>query len=385
MYILKLLFRNTFRHKLRTLLTVLGITVAILSFGLLRTVIHAWYAGVDASSASRLVTRNSISLVFSLPIAYKDSIRQIEGVKAVSYGNWFGGIYIDEKNFFPNFAVEPRSYLALYPEYVIPEDQKKAFFKDKKAFAAGRKVVEKYKWKIGDTVILKGTIFPSNWEFVLRGIYYGKEKNADETQFIFHWDYLNETLKKTFPRRADQVGFYMIGVTNPNINAEVAARIDKTFRNSLAETLTETEKAFQIGFVSMSEAIIIAIQLVSLVVIIIIMAVAANTMAMTARERLGEYAVFKTFGFKGVHIACLIFGESLLITMIGCLLGMILTFPAAKVFANAVGPLIPVFVVERKTLILDVVASLLVGSIAAIIPTWRAVHIRIADGLRRIG
>ena len=385
MHILKLLFRNTLRRKLRTFLTVLGISIAILSFGLLRTVIHAWYAGVDAASASRLVTRNSISLVFSLPIAYRERIRQVEGVKVVSYGNWFGGIYINEKNFFPNLAVEPRSYIALFPEYVIPEDQKEAFLKDKKAFVAGRKVVEKYKWKIGDTVTLKGTIFPGDWEFVLRGIYYGREKNADETQFFFHWDYLNETIRKTFPRRADQVGFYMIGVTNPNIHAEVAARIDKAFRNSLAETLTETEKSFQLGFVSMSEAIIIAIQLVSLVVIIIIMAVATNTMAMTARERLGEYAVFKTLGFRTMHIAGLIFGESLLITMTGCLIGMILTFPAAKVFANAVGPLIPVFVVERETLILDIFASLLVGSIAAIIPTWRAVHIRIADGLRRIG
>jgi putative ABC transport system permease protein len=385
MHILKLLFRNILRRKLRTFLTVLGISVAILSFGLLHTVVHAWYAGVDASSASRLVTRNSISLVFSLPIAYRDRIRQVEGVKVVSYGNWFGGIYIDEKNFFPNIAVEPRSYIELYPEYVIPEDQKEAFLRDKKSFVAGRKVVEKYKWKIGDTVTLKGTIFPGDWEFVLRAIYYGREKNADETQFFFHWDYLNETLKKTSPRRADQVGFYMMGVTNPILAAEVAARIDKTFRNSLAETLTETEKSFQLGFVSMSEAIIVAIQLVSFVVIIIIMAVAANTMAMTARERIGEYAVLKTLGFRSKHIVSLIFGESLLITMTGCLLGMILTFPAAKVFANAVGPLIPVFVVERKTLILDVVASLLVGSIAAIIPTWRAAHIRIADGLRRIG
>ncbi len=385
MHILKLLFRNTLRRKLRTFLTVLGISIAILSFGLLRTVIHAWYAGVDASSASRLVTRNSISLVFSLPIAYRERIRQVEGVKVVSYGNWFGGIYINEKNFFPNFAVEPQSYLTLYPEFILPEDQKEAFFRDKKAFVAGRKVVEKYKWEIGDTVTLKGTIFPGDWEFVLRGIYYGREKNTDETQFFFHWDYLNETVRKIFPQRADQVGFYMIGVTNPNIAAEVAARIDKASRNSFAETLTETEKAFQLGFVSMSEAIIIAIQLVSLVVIIIIMAVAANTMAMTARERLGEYAVFKTLGFRSMHIAGLIFGESLLITMTGCLIGMILTFPAAKIFADAVGPLIPVFIVERETLILDVLASLLVGSIAAIIPTWRAVHIRIADGLRRIG
>ena len=385
MYLLKLILKNAFRHKPRTALTILGITIVILAFGLLRTVVSAWYAGVEASSANRLVTRNSISLVFPLPISYKDKIRQITGVKFVSFGNWFGGIYIDEKNFFANFAVEPKSYLELYPEYVLPPDQKAAFLRDRKAAIAGQKLVTKYGWEIGDTITLKGTIFPGNWEFVLRGIYRGKDKSTDETQFFFHWDYLNETLKKTMPLRADQTGFYLIGINNPNLAEEVAVALDKTFKNSLAETLTETEKAFQLSFVSMSEAIVVAIQLVSFVVIIIIMAVLANTMAMTARERIGEYAVLKTLGFGGWHIAALVFGESLLIAMIGCTIGITFTFPIAKVFGNTMGTYFPVFNVATKTIYLDIAASLLVGLVAAIIPTWRATKIRIADGLRRIG
>lgn len=385
MYILKLIVKNALRHKLRTSLTILGITIVILAFGLLRTVVSAWYAGVEASSASRLVTRNSISLVFQLPLSYKDKIRQINGVKLVSYGNWFGGVYIDEKNFFANFAAEPKSYLELYPEYVLHPDQKAAFLLDRKAAIAGQKLAVKYGWKIGDTITLKGTIFPGNWEFVLRGIYQGKDKSTDETQFFFHWDYLNETMKKTVPRRADQTGFYLIGITDPNLAEEVAVAVDKTFKNSLAETLTETEKTFQLSFVSMSEAIVIAIQLVSFVVIIIIMAVMANTMAMTARERIGEYAVFKTLGFGGWHIAALVFGESLFIAMIGCTIGIFFTFPAAKVFGNTMGTYFPVFNVATKTIYLDIIASLLVGFVAAIIPTWRAIKIRIADGLRRIG
>lgn len=385
MYILKLIVKNALRHKLRTSLTILGITIVILAFGLLRTVVSAWYAGVEASSASRLVTRNSISLVFQLPLSYKDKIRQINGVKLVSYGNWFGGVYIDEKNFFANFAAEPKSYLELYPEYVLHPDQKAAFLLDRKAAIAGQKLAVKYGWKIGDTITLKGTIFPGNWEFVLRGIYQGKDKSTDETQFFFHWDYLNETMKKTVPRRADQTGFYLIGITDPNLAEEVAVAVDKTFKNSLAETLTETEKTFQLSFVSMSEAIVIAIQLVSFVVIIIIMAVMANTMAMTARERIGEYAVFKTLGFGGGHIATLVFGESLFIAMIGCTIGIFFTFPVAKVFGNTMGTYFPVFNVATKTIYLDIIASLLVGFVAAIIPTWRAIKIRIADGLRRIG
>jgi len=385
MHILKIITKNALRHKLRTFLTILGVAIAILAFGLLRTVISAWYAGVEASSASRLVTRNSISLIFPLPLSYKDKIRQIDGVKLVSFGNWFGGIYIDEKNFFANYAVEPKGYLTLYPEIIIPEDQKKAFLQDRKGAVAGRILIEKYRWKIGDIITLKGTIFPGEWDFVLRGIYTGRDKTVDESAFFFQWDYINETMKKTTPLRADQVGWYMIGITNPNLAADVAVRIDKTFKNSLAETLTETEKAFQLGFISMTEAIVIAIKLVSFVVIFIIMVVVANTMAMTARERIGEYAVFKTLGFGGWHIARLIFGESLLISLIGCILGIVLTFPAADIFSSSLRTYFPVFNVATKTIYMDIGASVLVGSVAAVFPTWRAIKIRIADGLRRIG
>ena len=382
---LKLLVRNAFRHKLRTGLTILGITIAILAFGMLRTMVNAWYAGVEASSANRLVIRNAISLVFPLPLAYKDKLRQVGGVTLVSWGNWFGGVYIEEKNFFPNFAVEPRSFLALYPEYLIPDLQRASFLSDRKGAVAGKKVADKFGWKVGDTVTLKGTIFPGNWEFTIRGIYRGKDRSVDETQFFFHWDYLDETMKKTTPRRAGQVGYYIIGIANPNLAGEVSAAIDATFKNSLAETLTETEKAFQMSFVSMTEAILTAIQLVSIVIIVIIMAVVANTMAMTARERIGEYAVFKTLGFGGWFIAGLIFGESLFISLLGTAIGIGLTFPVAEAFADYLGTYFPIFFVEKETVLMALAAGVLVGVVAALFPTWRAVQIRIADGLRRIG
>ena len=383
--LLKLLLRNAFRHKLRTVLTICGICVAVLAFGMLRTVISAWYAGVEASSANRLVTRNSISLVFPLPISYKDRMRGVEGVKTVSYGNWFGGIYIEEKNFFANFAVEPRGYLELYPEFILPPQQKEAFLRDRRACVAGVKLAKRFGWDIGDTIVLRGTIFSGNWEFVLRGIYHGRDETVDETQFFFHWDYLNESVKQSQPRRADQVGFYIIGLANADTAADTARAVDELFQNSFAETLTETEKAFQMGFVSLSEAILTAIRLISLVVIVIIMAVVANTMAMSVRERLGEYAIFKTLGFGGGFIWALIFGESLIISALGGLLGILLTFPAARVFSKAVGTIIPVFIVEPQTILMDVAAALIVGVVAALFPSWQAVRVRIAEGLRRVG
>jgi len=385
MFLLKLLSRNAFRHTLRTLLTILGITVAILAFGLLQTVVGAWYAGVNSSSAARLITRNAVSLVFSLPIAYQDRIRRIEGVSGVSYANWFGGVFVTEKNFFPNFAIEPQSYLALYPELVLNPDEKRAFILDRKGCLVGKKLAERFGWKIGDAVPLKGTIFPGNWEFVVRGIYTGAEKSTDESQFFFHWAYLNETLKKTIPRRADQTGIYLIGLKNPQSAAAVSLAVDSTFKNSLAETLTETEKAFQLSFVSMTEAIVVAIQIVSFVVIIIIMIVVANTMAMTARERIGEYAIFKAMGFHGYHIAGMVFGESLFIALTGGCIGILLTFPVSRKFGEVMGNFLPVFQVDNLTLYLDVLFCLLVGVVAALFPTWRAVRIKIADGLRRVG
>ncbi|MEW6067559.1 MAG: FtsX-like permease family protein [Nitrospirota bacterium] len=386
MYILKLIFRNAFRHKLRTSLTIVGVAIAILAFGLLRTVITTWYLGVETASANRLVTRNAVSLVFPLPLSHKDKIRQIEGVKNVSYGTWFGGIYIDEKHFFANFAMQPQSYLAIAPEIVIPSNQKTAFFRDRKSAVAGRKLAERYGWKIGDIITLKGTIFHGNWDFVLRGIYKGRDQNVDETAFFFHWEYLNETLRKTTHHSwIDQVGWYLIEITDPEMAAEISQKIDQTFKNSLAETLTETEKAFTLSFISMTEAIVIAIQLISFVIILIIMAVVANTMAMTARERIGEYAIFKTLGFGGLHISGLILGESLFITLLGTAFGIILTFPAAKIFSKTLSAYFPVFNITRETIYLDIVASFIVAFVATIFPAWRAIKIRIADGLRRIG
>jgi putative ABC transport system permease protein len=385
MHLLKLIFRNALRHRLRTGLTLLGIFVAILAFGLLQTVVEAWYAGADAASSTRLITRNSISLVFPLPYTYQEKIRQVAGVSRVAHANWFGGIYVSEKNFFPQFAVNLDAYLELYPEYVVPPDQLKAALLDRKGCVIGRKLAQTYGFKVGDVVPLRGTIFPGTWEFVVRAIYDGKEAKTDTSQMFFHWDYLNETLRKSTPRRANSVGVYVVGVQDPDQAAQVAGDIDRVFANSLAETLTETEKAFQLGFVAMTEAIVVAIRIVSFLVIFIIMAVMANTMAMTARERMPEYATLKALGFGPATVVILILGESLAIALGGAALGVLATSPVAHWFAAQVGTLFPVFEVSVETFAMQAAAALVVGVVAAILPGYRAASVRIVEGLRNIG
>jgi putative ABC transport system permease protein len=385
MIIPKIILRNAFRNKLRSLLTVLGAATAILAFCLLRTMVGAWYAGVAASSSTRLVTRNAVSLVFPLPIAYLEKIRRTDGVKKVSYGSWFGGIYIDEKNFFPNFVVEPRSYLDLYPEFVLSPDQREAFFRDRRGCVAGRKIADLFGWKIGDIVTLKGTIYPGDWDLILRGIYRGRDDTIDETQFFFHWEHLDESIRETMPRRAGWVGFYLVGVSGPEVASRVGAAIDETFRNSLAETLTETEKSFQQGFVAMSSALLLVIQSVSVLVVVIILAVVANTMVMTTRERMGEYAVFKCLGYGGGYITAFILGESLVITLTGCVLGIVLTFPAIDMIRKNLPNFFPVFNLGMDTVVQALGAALFVALFAAAVPSRRAVRVRIAEGLARIG
>ncbi|MFP3556524.1 FtsX-like permease family protein [Paraburkholderia sp. SIMBA_049] len=384
MYLLKLITRNSLRHKLRTTLTVLGLMIAVLAFGLLHTVIDAWYAGAAAASNARLVTRNAISLTFPLPLSYEARIRGVDGVTLVARSNWFGGVYRDPKNFFAQFAVSD-NYLDLYPEFILPAQQRSDYERDRKGCLIGRQLATAYGFKVGDVIPIKGTIYPGTWEFVVRGILDGRDESTITRQMIFHWDYLNESVRKMPGRRADQVGVYVVGIDNPDDAAAISRNVDNVFKNSLAETLTETEQAFQLGFVAMSNQIIAAIRLVSYVVIVIIMAVMANAMAMSARERTTEYATLKALGFGPGFLALLMFGESLTICTVGAGLGMLATPPAASFFKQATGGVFPVFTVSHETMLQQAACALVVGLAAAIIPALQAARVRIVEGLRAIG
>lgn len=384
MFLLRLLLRNAFRHRLRTALTIVGLVVAISAFGLLRTLVDAWYAGVEASSSTRLVTRHAVSLTFALPLSYGQRMKAVPGVTVVSWANWFGGIYLDERNFFPQFAVEPETYLRLYPEYLLSDEERLAFLKDRQGAVVGRKLAVKYGWKLGDTVPIKGTIYPGTWTFTIRGIYDGAQTRTDESQMLFHYALINESIKKRFPGRGDNTGAFVVGIDQPANAAIVSRAIDAEFRNSLAETLTETEAAFQLSFVSMSDALLAAIEAVSLIVVVIIMVVMANTMAMTARERLSEYATLKALGFGPGFVARLLLGESLLIAALGGGLAIALTLPMVSVIGSGLSSFLPVFEVSGTTVALQALAALVVGLVAAAWPTWRMARIDIVDGLRHV-
>lgn len=386
MKIFKIVFKNAFRHKLRAMLTILGIAIAVTAFGFLRTVVGAWYSGVDASAANRLVSRQAVSFIFPLPLAYRDQIAKIPGVDRVSFANWFQGVYKDKSQFFARLAVDAESFLEVYPEFLIPSEQLETFKKERNSCVVGTDLVKTYGFKIGDVVPIDGDIFPGRWEFVVKGIYTPRDKTIDGTQMLFHWDYLDERMRQETPGRAGQVGWYIIKIADPNKSAEISVQVDELFKNSRAETKTETERAFQQGFVQSGDAIINGINFVSFVIVGIIMLVLGNTMIMSARERTREYAVFKTLGFSGGRIFGMIFGESMILSAMGAALGMPLTVGLVNAFAAFIPKgMFPVFEVTLVTYVFSAAAALTVGVLASIFPIQRALRTTIVDGLRHLG
>jgi len=388
MKVFKLIIKNTLRHRLRSLLTILGISIAVMSFGFMRTIVTAWYAGVEASAANRMITRHSVSFIFPLPLSYRDQILKIPGVAEISYANWFGGVYKDPNdwnNFFPRLAVDPESFLDLYPEFILSKEDRDAFFRERNACIIGQKLALQQNLHRGDIITVDGDIYPGRWDFVIRGIYKGKDKTTDETQMLFQWKYLDEQVKQSQPGREGNVGWYVLKVQNSSDIPIVSKAVDDMFYNSRAGTKTETEKEFQQSFVSMSSAIITSVKMVSYVIIGIILLVLANTIVMAARERTREYAVLKTLGFSAFHIIGLIGGESMLIAVCGGILGLVLTFPIARGFADVFPTFFPVFNVEPLTIILAISSALLAGIVAALFPAMRTLRTTIVDGLRQIG
>ena len=385
MWVLRLILKNTGRHRLRSMLTVLGVALAIVAFGVVRTLILAWYTQAENSAPDRLVTRHAVSLTFDLPLAHRDKIARVPGVEAVTFANWFGGVYKDKSNFFAQFACDFDTYLDMYPEFEIIEGSRETLLAERNACMVGRKLATKYGWKLGDIIPLTGTIYPGDYEFVVRAIYAGKEPNTDESSMLFNWDYLDARAEQDLPGRGGRAGFYVIRLADPAQAAAVSEAVDAQFLNSAAETLTETEEAFALSFVSMSSAIITGIRIVSMLIIAIVLLVMANTMAMSARERMKEYSVLKTLGFQKLHLAGLLSGESLVLSAMGCVIGLALLFPTVGGLSNALSDFFPVLFLDITTVGWAVAIALGVGALAASFPIWRVLSATITDGLRQVG
>ena len=386
MELLKLLLRNSMRHKLRSLLTIFGVGVAVMAFALLQTVVSAWYAGVEASAANRLITRHAVSFVFPLPLAYRHRIAQVPGVNKVTFASWFSGVYIDKNQFFARLAVDSETFFDVYSEFLIDKEQFEAFKRERNAAIIGIDIAKRYNLKIGDIMPIEGDVFPGQWEFVVRGIYQPRDQTTDPTTMMFHYKYLEERIRQEMPQRAGEIGWYIVRIDDPDSSARISQEIDKLFANSRAETKTETERAFQQSFLSAASAVITAMNIMSFVIIGIILLVLGNTMIMSARERTHEFAVLKALGFSGAQLFFLIAGESMILSLLGSALGLAVTFPAVEGFQTALPKgWFPVFYIKPETVAIGCAAAVLVGMLAAIIPLRRVLTTRIVKGLRHVG
>lgn len=377
---LPLILRSAMRSKRRTILTVLSIVVSLFLFCTLRTVITSFNASLDTASAARLVIRRSTSLTFPLPLAYKDRIAQIPGVTDVTWSNWFGGIYIDERNFFAQFAIDPQNYLDLYPEYLLSTQERQDFDRERTACIVGEKLARKYGFEVGERLTLKGTIYPGNWDFTIRGIARARSRDIDTNFMLFNWDYLNE--------RAGNPGFvgvYIVRIDDPERAGDVSRLIDATFANSPAETKTETERAFQLGFITMLGNIQAVIYAVGTAIVAAIMLVSMNTMMMAARERTREIAVLKALGFTDRTVLALVLAESLLIALAGGLLGTGLARAVFSATDFTAGGFFPSFEVTSGTVVRALGIALSLGLLSGAIPAYNAARLRVVDALRYVG
>jgi putative ABC transport system permease protein len=380
MKFLPLIFANLLRKKVRTVLTIGSFAVALFLFGLLATIRVAFSQGVDVAGADRLMVINKVSIIQPLPLPYRDRILRIPGVKQVTFANWFGGVYIDEKNFFPQFAVDPETYRSMYPEFVLPDDQWKAFQEDKAGAIAGKLTADKYHWKIGDRIPIKGTYLAGVFEFNLRGIYRGTRAQDDTTQFWFHWDYLNEKMP---PSYKNMIGWYTLRIDNPDHATSVMKAIDDTFANSPYETRAQTEKEMAASFAKQMGNIEFLILSIGAVVFFTLLLVTGNTMAIAVRERTAELAVLKTVGFHDSAVLFLVLAESMLVALLGGGLGIGLA-KLLTLRGDPTGGFLPIFYLPKPAVAAGVAAALLVGVIAGFLPAFSAMRLRVVEALRRV-
>jgi putative ABC transport system permease protein len=381
---LPIVWRNLLRRKIRTTFTLLSIFVAFVLFGVLMAIRAAFSMGIELAGADRLMILNKISIIMPLPRSYGERVRTLEGVKDVTHANWFGGYYQETKNAFANMAVDGESWLRMYPEFVVPEDQKKAWLADRSGAIVGADTAKRFGWKVGDRIPLQATIFrrPDGqaWEFNVNGIYDSPVKGTDKTQLFFHYEYLNEAVRSI--GFADQIGWYVIKVADSEQSPVIAKKIDEMFANSPAETKTDTEKAFVAGFAKQIGNIGLITQLIATAAIFMILIVTANTMAQSIRERTGELGVLKTLGFSDGRVLSMVLLESCVIALTGGVAGLAVAWVLVGL-GDPTGGFLPMFYFPVRDLIAGFALVMLLGLASGALPAWQAGRLRIVDALRR--
>jgi putative ABC transport system permease protein len=356
--------------------------VALFLFAFLSIVRGAFLGNAELASANRLVTINRTSIINLIPLSYKAKIQRIPGVKYVTHNNWFGGIYQDEKNFFPQFVIDPETQRHVFPELVVPDDQWANFLKDRQGAVVGAKTAKRFGWKIGDRVPIKTTLYGGGaWEFNVDGIYHGTRTQDDETQFWFQWDYFEEKIPD---RVKGQIGWYVIRIDKPEDAPHIAKAIDAEFANSPSETKTEAESAFAANWVKQFGNIQFLIVTIGAVVFFTLLLVTGNTMAISVRERTSELAVLKAIGYSDRAVLFFVLTESLVIALFGGLLGLLLAVGATPVLATALASMLPNLALPGSILALGLVVALVVGVAAGLLPGIGAMRLRVVNALRRV-
>jgi putative ABC transport system permease protein len=377
-----LIFANLFRKKIRLLLTIGSFAVALFLFSFLAVVKSAFSRGADIAGADRLVVINRVGLIQTLPLAYRDKIRTIPGVKAITHDNWFGGVYQDEKNFFPQFVTDIENHRQVYPEFVVPDEQWQNYLKDRQGAIVGAKTAQRFGWKVGDRIPIKNALYgpTKTWEFNLDGIYHSERAGGDESQFWLQWKYFDESVP---PVIKGQIGWYILRLDSPDDAVRVGKAIDDMFANSSFETKTETESAFQAGFAKQFGNIEFLILSIGAVVFFTLLLVTGNTMAISVRERTGELAVLKAIGFTDRSVLFFVLAEALVIALFGALLGLGLALLAIPVLGAALNGLLPTLILSPAILSLGLLAAVLVGIVSGVIPGVGAMRMRVVNALRR--
>ena len=384
MKFLPLVWRNLMRRKVRTIFTLLSILIAFVLFGALMAVRAAFSMGVEVAGTDRLMVIHKVSLIQWLPKSYEERIRGVDGVTGVTHASWFGGYYQEPSNYLANMAVDPVSWLQMYPEFEVPEEQRKAWVSDRSSAIVGVDTANKYNWKVGDRVPLISPIYRkpdgTPWDFTIAGIYNSSVKGTDKTQFFFHWDYINETFRNT--PIANNVGWYVVRIGDPSAANQLSKQIDALFANSLNETKTSTEKAWVSDFAGQIGDIGAIVIRIAALVMGLILFVAGNAMAQSIRERINELGVLKTLGFTDGRILALVLLESCTLAIIGGGIGLAIGWLIVAQ-GDPTGGFLPTFYFPVRDLILGIALVLALGLATGLLPALQASRLKIVDALRR--
>jgi putative ABC transport system permease protein len=385
MKFLHIVWRNLLRRKIRTIFTLLSIFVTFVLFGYLMSVRSAFSMGIDLAGADRLMVLNKISIIMPVPASYNEKIKAIDGVKGVTYANWFGGYFQETKNQFPNMAVDSENWFTMYPEFQVPPDQYKAWLADRQGAVIGADLARRFNWKVGDRVPLQATFLrrPDGraWEFNISGIYDSPVKGTDKTQLFFHWAFLNEAVRST--SFSNQVGWYVVKVNDPDQSPAVAKKIDEMFANSPTETKTDSEKNFVAGWAKQIGNISLIMELIAAAAIFMMLLVTANTMAQSIRERTSELAVLKTLGFGDGRVLSMVLMESCVLALLGGLAGLAVSYGLVSYFGDPTGAFLPQFYFPIRDVIIGALMVVMLGFAAGAVPAFQAQRLRIVDALRR--